>query len=177
MNKTLQRKETNMARTTLKNDFSSKIFDLVDENKKHIVENENIRMILKAAINGNYKILAENKHLTIDNEKLEEKIKWQNQRIDDLIADNAALMSTINQQGVQIEQEVKPIATERQIRTIAFVAAINSIKNTFEEIVYEEIKKIEISDAHYNNDDIWHLENNDIQIIIEALKKFAELNK
>ena len=177
MNKTLQRKETNMARTTLKNDFSSKIFDLVDENKKLIVENENIRMILKAAINGNYKILAENKHLTIDNEKQEEKIKWQNQRIDDLIADNAALMSTINQQGVQIEQEVKPIATERQIRTIAFVAAINSIKNTFEEIVYEEIKKIEISDAHYNNDDIWHLENNDIQIIIEALKKFAELNK
>jgi len=63
-------------------------------------------MILKAAINGNYKILAENKHLTIDNQKHEGKKRWQNQRIDELTADNAALMSTINQQGAQLSQGI-----------------------------------------------------------------------
>ena len=123
-----------MARTTLKNYFSSKIFDLVDENEKLTAENANLQqriddfLLPNAFICHDRKtalklalLTADNKHLTIDNQKHAEKIKWQNQRIDDLIADNAALTSTINQQGAQLK--------------------------------------------------------NDIQIIIEALKKFAELNK
>ena len=123
-----------MARTTLKNYFSSKIFDLVDENEKLTAENANLQqrmddfLLPKAFICHDRKtalklalLTADNKHITIDNQKHVEKIKWQNQRIDNLIADNAALTSTINQQGAQLK--------------------------------------------------------NDIQIIIEALKKFAELNK
>ena len=123
-----------MARTTLKNYFSSKIFDLVDENEKLTAENANLQqrmddfLLPNAFICHDRKtaiklalLTADNKHITIDNQKHVEKIKWQNQRIDDLIADNAALTSTINQQGAQLK--------------------------------------------------------NDIQIIIEALKKSAELNK
>ena len=123
-----------MARTTLKNYFSSKIFDLVDENEKLTAENANLQqrmddfLLPNAFICHDRKtalklalLTADNKHITIDNQKHVEKIKWQNQRIDNLIADNAALTSTINQQGAQLK--------------------------------------------------------NDIQIIIEALKKFAELNK
>ena len=46
-------------------------------------------MILKAVINGNYKILAENKHLTIDIEKLTAENANLQQRMDDFLLPKA----------------------------------------------------------------------------------------